>query len=147
MKVIKTSKGKEIFVDDEDFEFLNKNKWCLNTGGYARCSKNNKQVLMHRFLMNFPTKEYVVDHIDGNKLNNQKSNLRICSQSQNLQKKITNDKGFQKNKAGRYQSRIRNNYKIICLGTFDTKNEAIKAYNNAAKNIYGEFAKLNKIEI
>lgn len=85
MKKIKLTSGKFALVDDDMFEELNKFSWCLN-GGYAirGYSKNGKQakLKMHRVIMNTP-KGMDTDHIDNNKLNNQRNNLRVCTRSQN----------------------------------------------------------------
>lgn len=69
-------------VDDEDFERLSKFRWYKNTRGYVQRSINKGTIKMHRFVINTPIDMYT-DHIDGDKLNNQKSNLRVCTSSQN----------------------------------------------------------------
>lgn len=150
MKVIKTSKKEEIKVDDEDYEFLNQFKWCIDNG-YARSSVNSKIVYMHRLLMNNPLGKVCIDHIDRNKLNNQKSNLRVCTYSQNAHnckdysnKKTSKYKGVY-NKGNSYVSRISFEGKRIYLGSFKTEKEAAKIYNKAAKKYYGEYANLNNL--
>ena len=88
MKEIQLTQGKVALVDDEDFEYLKQFKWhVINNNGkfYVRKQfllSNGKvsKVLMHRFIMK-PNKDMVIDHLDGNPLNNQKTNLRICTQS------------------------------------------------------------------
>src|SRR6266487_24234 len=83
MKTIKSSNSElEILVDDEDFEFLSRFKWSLNDRGYASGSLQDglDPVFMHRYLMN-PKNGEMVHHVDGNRLNNQKRNLKIVNQS------------------------------------------------------------------
>ena len=162
MKEIQLTQGKVALVDDEDYEYLNQFKWCLRGTGlgnfYAirgfRKSKNNNitgSISMHRQLMK-PEKGYVIDHLDGNTLNNQKSNLRICTQSQNCSNQkisILNTSGYKgvlynkKNK--RYYARITVNRRLFSLGGYICIKEAASAYNNAAQKYHGEFAKLNEI--
>jgi len=93
-----------------------------------------------------------VDHIDRNPLNNRKSNLRRCNQSQNISNSkipVHNTSGFKgayfnKNR-GVWQSYINKNKKHIYLGAFKTKIAAAEAYNKAAKEYHGEFASKNDI--
>lgn len=90
MKKIKLSQGKYTLVDDEDFDELSKHKWSAkNNGGgrfYAYRKENgratDKTIYMHRFITNAP-KCMEVDHIDGDGLNNQRKNLRVCTKSKN----------------------------------------------------------------
>lgn len=96
-----TSKGEVILLDDED-EYLTKWCWQVNNAGYARRGMKRKAtgyktIYMHRLIVNAPPKMYV-DHINGNKLDNRKSNLRICSQSENLRNMVNK----QKNKTSKY---------------------------------------------
>lgn len=86
MSKIKLTQGKVAIVDEEDYYNLSKNKWCISDNGYAkRGTKSNKKITihyMHRQVMGYP-KGKVIDHINGNKLDNRKSNLRIVDQSTN----------------------------------------------------------------
>lgn len=90
MKKIKLSQGKYALVDDKDYEFLNQWKWSAKTNGreifYAYRKENSrktgKTIYMHRIIVNAP-KGMDVDHINGDGLNNQRKNLRICTRSQN----------------------------------------------------------------
>ena len=85
MKEIKLTQGKVALVDDEDFDMLNQYTWYGDK--YAQTTIERKSVQMHRLIMKTP-RWMVVDHIDHNGLNNQKSNLRNCSQSANCKNKI-----------------------------------------------------------
>ena len=150
MKKIKLSRGKYTIVDDEDFEWLNRWKWSYNSLGYARMGQNYKTILMHRLIMNTPH-GMETDHINGNGLDNRRSNLRICTRSQNkmntcLSSKNTSGyKGVCWNKNSKKWRAEIEYKKSICLGYFDNKIDAAKAYNQKAKELFGEFAKLNKI--
>ena len=117
--------------------------------GMVNGKRTYKTLLMHRFIAGDPYKKEV-DHRDENKLNNKKSNLRVCIRSQNkhnVGKFKNNTSGFKGvglvNK--RWRAKIMVNYKNIHLGYFSTAIEAAKAYNNAAKTMFGEFHKPNKI--
>jgi hypothetical protein len=155
MKEIKLSKGFAL-VDDEDFCFLNKWKWC-NVRGYAerKTIKNGKNfhVRMHRLILGLKnTKNVEVDHIDRNRSNNQKSNLRICTVSQNhanaiIQKR--NKSGFKgviwRKRAKKWEAQIGVNKKKVYLGIFSDINKAAIAYNDAALKFYGNFSRLNEV--
>ncbi len=140
----KLSKGKHALVDNEDYKFINSFKWSFSE--YAVRWKN---IRMHRVIMNAPY-GLDVDHIDGNKFNNQKFNLRICSRTENIRnsKKRTNlssiYKGvsWQKNE-NRWQTSIRFNGKLFGLGKFKNERHAAMAYDIWAKEMFVQFAKLN----
>jgi hypothetical protein len=156
MKYIKLTQGKYAIVDDEDFECLNKRKWHYDTR-YATRTQWNKEtkketkMYMHRLILP-DVKE--VDHINGNKLDNRKENLRSCTRKQNSMNTLIR-KG---NKHSKYKGvsfdKSRNkwvaycikDYKMLNLGRFKTENEAGLAYNTKAKELFGEFARLNVIE-
>jgi hypothetical protein len=170
MKKIPLTQGKFVKVDNEDYKNLNQWKWYATTGHsktfYAYRQVNNKAVIMHRIIMKAETGQFI-DHKDGNGLNNQKSNLRFCTPSQNSKNKkssgiskylgvykhTSHKKYFSKkqNKTIKYSSRpiwvahIKHNEKYIHLGVFEIEIEAAKAYNEAAKIYHGEFARLNII--
>ena len=163
MKEIQLTQGKVALVDDEDYEYLNQWKWCLRgTGlgkfyairGFSKSKKSNKgSISLHRQLMK-PEKGYVIDHLDGNTLNNQKHNLRICTQSQNCSnQKISksNTSGYKgviySQPSNKYYARITFNKKFLHLGSYIDPKDAARAYNEAAIKYHGEFANLNKIEI
>lgn len=147
-------------VDDEDFEYLNQWKWFytkyktsskvfrIERGIKEKGSFKCKTIYMHREIMK-AGKGKVVDHIDHNPLNNQKENLRLCSYSQNSmnmtpRKSLSKYKGvcFRK---GKWNAHITLNYKQMHLGVHDTEEQAALAYNIKAKELFGEFAYLNKI--
>lgn len=144
-------------VDDEDYDFLNSIHWTAHLNKkaksyYAEMTREGKTIGMHRLIMGEP-KGLLVDHKDRNTLNNQKSNLRIASHSQNSAnrkartiKKTSSFLGvaFEHDRM-KWTARIRKDKKGIRLGCFNTEIEAAKAYNDAALKYHGEFANLNKI--
>jgi hypothetical protein len=150
----KHGKGKFALVDDEDYEELMKYKWLGNKQGYAVSQKRKYSkttaTYIHRLIMDAP-KGLVVDHINHDKLDNRKINLRICTQSENManMNKISGASKFKgvfftRNSKKPY-AKICYNYKQIHLGTFDTELEAAQAYNTKALELFGEFAHINKI--
>lgn len=161
MKIIKTTNNIEFFVDDEDFELVNSYKWrAVEHGRGFRVSRGNchtrngnwhsKCALVHRFLLK-AEKHQIIDHIDGNPLNNQRSNLRFCTFQQNLwNKPLRKDSksgviGVRRNKNNSFTVRIQISGKRLCLGTFNSIKEAASKYNEAATIHFGEFARLNLI--
>ena len=161
MKEIKLTQGKVALVDDEDFEYLSQWKWYASKDDhrfYARTSirvcETGRQatVRMHRHILSLNNSKFLVDHRDGNGLNNQKSNLRVATPSQNAANKSSIQNGYSKylgiswhKKIKRWEARISKNNKSHYLGVFKTEIEAAIAYNNAATKLHGEFANLNKI--
>lgn len=154
MKKIFLTQGKFALVDDEDFNWLNQWKWHYHIDGYAvrnyaRISPRQGLFLMHRVIVNCPTDKQI-DHIDGDGLNNQKFNLRICVQSQNKKNRRTpsnNTTGYKgvwiDKRRGYIWAGINANGKRLHLGTFSDLISAAEAYDGAARKHYGEFARLN----
>lgn len=148
MKVIYArGSNHKIFVDDDDYDYLVKFRWYVYGRGYAVASINGKNVAMHRMIMG-PAKKLSIDHIDRNKTNNQKENLRIVSRSinaQNISPKSNNTSGFVGvSRNGLYwQASIYKNNKRQFLGNFKDKESAAIAYNERALILYGENAYLN----
>jgi len=140
-----TNSSEKALVDDEDFIELSKSKW-FSQGGYAyettRCKTR-----MHQLLISCPP-DKKVDHIDRNRLNNQRSNLRVATNSQNaINKEFPNRLGYRgvKHNRGKYEAQITLNNEYKYLGRFSSIHDAAKAYNEAAIKFHGEFAVLNKI--
>jgi hypothetical protein len=152
MKSVKLSKGLFALVDDEDFEKVSAFKWSASTHKtpYAIRSfgpKNHRQFeYMHRFIVGADP-NLDVDHENGNTLDNRKENLRIASRSDNMKNRnhsVIAKSGFRgvyaKKGAGKpWYARIVKYGKVKHLGYFYTAEEAAKAFDKAAKEIYGEF--------
>ncbi len=152
MNYIKLTQGYETIVDDEDYEYLNQFKWYFSRQGYAvRNGKKHSRITLHRVITNCPNNLHV-DHINCNKLDNRKCNLRICNQSQNnrntlkYKNKSSKYKGVSKASPNRWRAQIKLNYKKFHLGYFEIEEDAARAYNEKAKELFGEFANLNEIK-
>lgn len=155
MKEIQLTQGKFALVDDEDYDYLISLKWSTrNHSGnsyacYSYVSKGKRNSFpMHRLIMGVINKTVIIDHIDHNGLNNQKSNLRICSRQQNSCNRSLTKNSFSKYKGvtfrrNRWHSRICINRKNIPLGYFKNEIDAAKSYDKGAKKYHGEFANLN----
>ena len=154
MKEITLTQGKVALVDDEDFEGLNKHKWQLlraKTTNYA-IRREGKTIYMHREVLNAKAGDYV-DHRDSNGLNNQRGNIRLCSQSQNngnqrcqTRERSSMYKGVSINKrAMNWEAHIKIHGRKKFLGYHNTETEAAIAYNKAALEFFGEFARPNVI--
>lgn len=143
----------EVLIDDEDYHRYVKHGWCVSinkTGNYKRveCTINYKRVRLHRFILNIRDSKISIDHIDGNPLNNQKSNLRICNHKQNMRN--SRSKGNKTGYMGVYKDRTRyracisvNDKTQHVPGGFSTAKEAAIARDAYALQIGGEFANLN----
>jgi len=148
MRKIKLTQGKYTIVDDNDFERLNQWKWCYNSWGYAKMGQNYKTILMHRLIMKTP-EGMETDHINGDRLDNRRSNLRICTNAQNHwnRKKQKNNTskytGIRWHKEGKkWEATVQFNKKKIYLGLFKNKTEAAKNYNQKARELFGEYIRL-----
>lgn len=155
--IIKNRKGKEFIVlyDKVDKQLIDKYTWHITSeeNPYVRAtvkiSKNKyKYIQLHRFILNLKSRKEVGDHINHNKLDNRRKNLRKCSYSENRKNSI----GFGASKylgvckstgRNKWQATIKANGKYKMLGRFDTEESAAKCYDIASKKYHGEFANLN----
>jgi predicted GIY-YIG superfamily endonuclease len=87
------TKGKMAIIDAEDIDLVSQYSWCVSSKGYATAQVNNKMVLLHRFLLRLTNRGHVVDHLNGNKLDNRKLNLKVCTQAENNRNKAKYDSG------------------------------------------------------
>lgn len=156
MKTITLTKGKITLIDDEDFEKISKYSWrALKTKNnwYAVAwEKNNrshrKLLLLHRVITSAPA-ALEADHRDGNGLNNRRYNLRLCSHSQNHQAFQTKSKkASSKFRGVRFKNRswdaqIKVSGKSVHLGRHPTEEDAARAYDKKAREVFGEFAHPN----
>lgn len=155
MKYIELTQNKKAIIDDEDYILVDQYNWYCNNSGYARtniCAGGKQcQILMHRLILNAPV-GVQVDHINLDKLDNRKCNLRLCNNAQNqynTNKKPCNISGYKGvayvKENGKWMARIMVNGKIIYLGIFTDVIDAAREYNKAAIKYFGEFAKLNML--
>lgn len=129
-------------IDLNDVNSVKQYKWCLHHGYVL----NNKVGRLHRFLMD-PPGDMVVDHINHNKLDNRRENLRICTHQENdwnKPLKSTNSSGiigvcWDKSR-NKWLAQICINGKIIYLGHFTTKEEAAEVRKQAEIEYFGEYA-------
>jgi hypothetical protein len=161
MKRISLTQNKFAIVDDEDYAELSKYKWCAaNHKGkwcavryskeeYRKTGSRGTLVSMHRQIMKAEKREQI-DHKDGNELNNQKENLRFSTQQQNVFNQMPIRQGTSKYKgvswcreSHDWYASIKHNGKSKNLGHFINEINAAKAYDTAAKQLFGEFARTN----
>lgn len=146
----------ETLIDDEDFNLVNQRKWYLHidkTGPnlfYVLSSPGGQTMSMHRLIMGCAKGDgKQIDHIDGNGLNNQKNNLRFCTGSQNcMNRTYANNtsqyKGVTWKKANqKWCAQIMMGGRKKHIGLYEKKEDAAKAYDQMAFQIFGKFARLN----
>lgn len=148
MKEIILSKGKYAIVDNKDYENLKGIKWSCSYYGYAVGMVKGKMISMARLILDAP-KGVFVDHINHNTLDNRRENLRLCTQQQNNFNK-TQLKGTSKYKGvswSKYHLKwagyIKIDGKRKFLGYFNNEIEPAKIYDKEAKQLFGQYAKLN----
>jgi hypothetical protein len=150
----KKNDDRRIIVDDEDYERTSKIHWSVGGKGSISISHNSssgRTIQIGRFILNENRSEYQVDHINRNPFDNRKTNLRICTHHQNqMNRGLRSDnksgfKGVAFEKGKWWSARIKYKEKRIFIGFFKEKIEAAKAYNEKAKEIFGEFAWLNPV--
>lgn len=161
MKKLLLTRDKVALVDDEDYYWLSQWNWFavkIKNSWYARRNKKKGhlrntdvfEVYLHRVVARVTDKNLVVDHRDHNPLNNQKSNLRICTSIEN-KRHVTSHRGSSSVYLGvswdksrkKWQAAYMFNGKRVLAKRFETEIEAAKAYDIAALNHAGDFANLN----
>lgn len=154
MKEMILTRGFVALVDDEDYESLSKWKWSADKVGYAYrmaydpATRKQRYQSMHRQILGLsPDDRRFVDHIDLNKSNNRRANLRIANRSQNGTNRLTlpnNTSGVKGvsyfKETGQWKAYVHVKKKLKYLGLYDTIEEAAEVRQLAAAMVYGEFA-------
>ena len=157
MKKIPLTQGKYALVDDEDYEYLNQWKWstdkfgntfCARRGIWNKKTKSIHQLRMHRLITKAPTGKDV-DHINGNGLDNQRKNLRVCNHKDNSRScriPKNNTSGYKgvhwHKKHKKWTVGITVNKKRVWIGQYSNIKDAIQSYIQASKKYFGEFSRI-----
>jgi hypothetical protein len=156
IRAIKLKQGSIVIIDAEDYDLISQWKWHYNNGYAARVIRDKdkkllKIIWMHRIINRTPD-GMETDHVNGDPLDNRKSNLRSCTHAQNLR-----NQRAQKNRSSKYRgvvfdkenkkwrALIKLSGKRYCLGRYLSEHDAAIAYNKAALNLFEEFAYQNII--
>jgi len=156
--IIELNKGQISIIDEEDIELIASYRWScwfpFNTfttyaATHITVDKKRTDLRLHRLILNLDKYDNsIVDHVNRWGLDNRKSNLRIATHSQNLvnsKMHLDNTSGYRgvSRKRNGWRATIMNSGKQIYLGYYNDPMEAAKAYDDAAKELYGEFSRLN----
>jgi hypothetical protein len=164
LKELDTVDGYKVMVDDDDYNYF---KYCyelyIDKNGYVMTRmKWHRMGLpsgkLHVIITNPPKGKHIhVDHIDGNKLNNTKENLRICTHQENMRNRKVHRKYANKKKHSKYKGltfisrdnvwQVRVQNKNVGYFNADYEIEAANCYNHFAKLEFGEFALLNNCPV
>lgn len=150
--IVMTNCGKPCFIDQEDWNLISSYKWYLDKGGYVVTS-GQYNIKLHRLIMN-AKRDDIVDHINQDKLDNRKCNLRLATKSQSEMNKskrrgkhTSNFKGVSFHKPrNKWRAHITINGQYRHLGLFDNEVEAAKAYDQEAIRLFGSFACTNEAQ-
>ena len=157
MKEIPLSRGYVALVDDDDFERVSAFKWSVSVRRgkhktythahrHVGPKKDRTTLSLHTFIMGHHH-GMMIDHADGNGLNNQKYNLRVATRGQNVANSQRRDnakkyRGTWRQKGGQFVAQVGSGPEKY-IGTYETEEEAARAYDAAAVKKFGEFARLN----
>lgn len=142
-------------IDAADYERVSQFKWCADRVGlqwYAQRRAYGRTIRLHQFIMN-PAKGMVVDHANGNGLDNRRENLRVCTKLENAwnkKRRKQQDAGSQfigvypcQRPAGKWCIKIQCDGEVTNLGSFDTPEEAARVRDRKAVEFFGDYAILN----
>jgi hypothetical protein len=155
IKEVPLTRGYKAIVDAPDYGFVMQHKWQARVQKktvYATGRHNKGFTCMHRAIMNAPA-HLEVDHINGNGLDNRRCNLRLCNKQQNQWNRRKSEYGSNRFRGVKYRAdaRLKRKWvaqitykgKHIHIGVFQTEQQAVIAWNQKAKELYGEFAYQN----
>ncbi len=154
IRIIWLTKGKFAIVDIEDYQMLSRLKWYFGSNGYAvrgdYAGGKNKKIYMHRVINKTPNGQHT-DHINRNRLDNRKDNLRIATVQGNARNRESTPGSTSRylgvcylKKRKRWQAAGKINGASKYLGNFTDEVDAAKAYNKFIIEHYGEFANINE---
>ena len=162
MKIVQIQ-GYSVMIDDEDYSIVQQHKWYVDSAikrgkvyfFYNDCyckpdgQRSTHHMFLHRIIMHTPT-GLVTDHIDGNTLNCQKSNMRICTQDENnknIKMPKTNTSGYKGVSWHKGHKKWRADIHVkghqISLGIYDSPEDAYKVYCEAKKKYHGPYGRIN----
>ncbi len=159
--IVELTQGQATLVDIEDLDKIGEYRWCAawspNSSKYYASTEirdvtgKRKTTSMQRFLTN-PPSHLVVDHVDGDSLNNRKINLRICTHAQNLMNRGTPKNNTSGHKGvyfrdRKYKARIAKDNINYHIGSYNSYEEAVAAHEAAIKEIHGTFSRLSEVVI
>lgn len=144
---IQLTRGGIALIDEADLAIVSAYRWTLTAYGYAATTARVKHQ-MHRLILGCVKGDgWVVDHINGDRLDNRRSNLRRCTRQENLRNRVALPSnstsgvlGVHEHEDGRWRAQITVSGRRVHLGLFATKAEAARAYHEAAQHHFGEFA-------
>lgn len=140
-----TKSGVEYLFDKEDYQLISKYSWCISKTGYLVANINHRVIKLHRYILNAPANA-VVDHINGNHIDNRRENLRLTTRLGNSRNSTVSKSNIVKHLGispcpnGKFRARIMVHGKEINLGRFVDINDAIKARREAEIKYFGEYA-------
>jgi hypothetical protein len=162
VKQIPLTKGMFALVDDEDFDTLSTRRWCVSgkpgdsyaVRGITLPSGKSRIIRMHREILSAVVGQEV-DHVNGDRLDNRRCNLRFCTRGENCYNarlRSNNRSGYrgvrycpQLNKTNPWSAQIKGDKRLRHIGYFPTAKDAAMAYNEKAKELHGEFARINPL--
>ena len=132
-----------LFDREDYYKYFKDHRLCIDKRGYVV----RGQIKVHRLIMNVNDPKLTIDHINGNPLDNRKTNLRICTQSNNCKNKSINSNNksgivgvYFDNRTQKWVANIKVNYKKINLGYFNTLDEAAKMRKEAEEKYFGDYS-------
>lgn len=152
MNILLVNTNKVALINDDDYSKISGFTWYLLHRGRkyhaVTYPEQGTTVYMHHLILPLTEDGKTVDHKDGNGLNNSQENLRYATKAQQMANRGhgSHFKGVFQQKSGKYFAQIRVERTSIYLGQFNSRENAAKAYNEAALKYFGEFAALNILE-